>query len=183
MKMTKIFHLVLAFTLVLFFAECKNNQYQKELARIDSLKTVLNQSEKKLGEIDTNMLSEKFEVYEKNTSFISENYPDKKRDSSWNTICQYGLIDEPLGGFKNEQYHLKKELMFSRKQLDSLKFDIQNGNIEKKKMNEYIKSESDAVSMVEKMIKMTVEEAKIELNRFDALNPKIEKIIMNLKKK
>jgi hypothetical protein len=183
MKMTKVLHLILALFVILFFVECKNNKYKKELARIDSLETVLNQSEKKLTEVDTNMVREKYKVYKKNISFISENYPNKLKDPNWNTLCQYGLIKKPLRDFNNELPHLRKELMFSRKQLDSLKFDIQNGNIEKEKINEYVKSESDAVNVIEQMVKMTVEGAKTELNRFDTLNPKIEKILMGIKKK
>jgi len=181
--MYKISHLVLAFVMILSFTECKNNQYKKELARIDSLKIVLNQAEKKLAELDTNVVHEKYKEYKKNLNFITANYPDKKKDPNWNTLCQYSMIDEPLGGFNNEQHHLKNELMYSRKQLDSLKFDIQNGNVEKEKMNIYIESESNAVADLEQKIKEAIETAQTELNRFDTINPKIEKIIKSIKKK
>jgi valyl-tRNA synthetase len=101
----------------------------------------------------------------------------------WNTICQFGLIEKPLRDFSSEQSKIKKELKFSRKQLDSLKFDIQNESIEKKEMKEYIESESDAVAEIVQTIKITNENTKTELNRFDTLNPKIEIIIKKIKKK
>jgi hypothetical protein len=183
MKLTKIFHLILALSVILFFVECKNNKYQKEIAKIDSLKTVLNKVEKKLTEIDTNVVHEKYKKYKENMNVISVNYSYNKKDLGWNTICQYGKIEKPLRDFSSEQGDIKKELKFSRKQLDSLKFDIQNGNIEKKEMSEFIESESDAVAEIVQTIKITNENTKTELNRFDTLNPKIEIIIKKIKKK
>lgn len=168
--------------IMLFFVACNPNKNKKELSQIDSLKTVIKKTESLLLEIDTTVINEKYEKYKYNIAYLRENYTEKENDINWSTLGQYGLIKKPLKDFVLNKNHYFKEITYSEKQLDNLRIDIQNGAIQESKIKENIQSEMDAANFLEQNVKNTVGAAKTELNRFDSLNPKIEKIIEENKK-
>ena len=97
-------------------------------------------------------------------------------------MTAYGVINSPLKSFIRDYHGLYKEIRFSENQLDSLKADIQNNNITKEKIQEYIKDETNAVSTLKSRVMICVKYTRDNLKLYDSLTPKIIRVIEKLKK-
>ena len=164
------------------FASCNNNKYKKEISKIDSLYIIIDSIEKTLSTIDTVNIRNIYKEYSENINEIKENFNDKKEDSVWSVITNYGVIKTPLKNYVNDFRGYYNEIKFSKKQLDDLKADIKDGNIKEEKISDYTKNETEAVIKLKELVEINVNGVKEKLKLFDSLNPKVIKIINNLKK-
>lgn len=175
---------IICFLLIvsLGFAACKNNKHVKEIKAIDSLSTVIDSIALTLSSIDTNKIRITYKTYSDNINLIKNNFKDKKEDSVWSVITTYGIIKKPLKSFINDFPVFYSEIEFSRQQLDSLKIDINNGDIKDNKIAEYTKTEAEAVISLKQEVEISVKTTKDRLKLFDSLNPKVNRVIEKLKK-
>jgi DNA polymerase I-like protein with 3'-5' exonuclease and polymerase domains len=164
------------------FTACKNNKHVKEIKAVDSLYTVIDSIEKTLASIDTNNIRLTYKTYSENINLLKKNFKDKKEDSVWSVMTTYGIIKKPLKSFINDYPDFYSEIEYSRHQLDSLKIDINAGNIKDDKIAEYTKTESEAVYNLKQQVEISVSTAKERLKLYDSLNPKVIKVIAKLKK-
>ena len=178
--MKKIIFLLIVLPLV--FYSCNHKTHPKKVARIDSLFKVVDSVEKKLGEVDTINIKKVYKEYLDNLGLISMYFNNKKDDSTWSTITAYGVINSPLKSFVKVYSSLYKEIKYSRKQLDSLKYDIENDNLEKEKIDSYTNNECNAVNTLKMQSFSEANGAIINLRLFDSLNPKVIRVIERLKK-
>lgn len=173
---------VVIIILPLCFPACKSDKHAKEIKTIDSLYTVIDTIEKNLNSADTIKIKVVFEEYMKNIGQIRDCFNDKKGDTTWKTITSYGIIKKPLKKFLNDYSALYEEIRYSRKQLDNLKADIEGENIQKDTILEYTKNETAAVNSLKQIVNITVKGVKTNLKLFDSLNPKVIRVIEQLKK-
>lgn len=178
--MKKLLTVILISTVA--FCGCGGKKHPRITAKIDSLYIVIDSIEKNLFSTDTVIIKKAFEEYSTNIGLIRDNFNDKKEDSVWSVITTYGLIRKPLKDFIRNYPGYYKEIKYSRNQLDSLKADIENGNIEENKVKEYADYEADAVNSLKILVDISVNGAKEKLKLFDSLNPKVIKVIDKLKK-
>lgn len=178
--MKKLLIIILISTVA--FMGCGGKKHPKMMAKIDSLYSVIDSIEKKLSSVDTIEVKKVFEEYSENIGMIKENFKDKKEDSVWKVITNYGIIRKPLKNFIKDYPGLYKEIKYSRKQLDSLKADIEKGIIDGSKVKEFTNSEADAIKSLRQVVDISVNGAKGKLKLFDSLNPKVIKVVDKLKK-
>jgi len=178
--MKKLIFLFLIVPLV--FISCNHKTHPKKIARIDSLLKVVDSIEKNLSKIDTINVKKVYEEYQDNLGMISAYFKEKKEDSTWSTITAYGVINSPLKKFVKDYSSLYHDIKYSRKQLDSLKYDIEHDNLEKEKVDTYTNNECTAVNALKMQSFSDVKGAIIELRLFDSLSPKIDRVIEKLKK-
>jgi Skp family chaperone for outer membrane proteins len=170
--------------LPLGFMACKSNKHAKEIATIDSLYTVIDSIQKTLSTIDTVKIRKVVKEYTASISQIKENFKDENRkdEDLWKTITTYGIVKKPLRNFNRDFPAYYREIKFSRKQLDSLRADLKDGNIEEEKAPKYTKDEALAVNELKQKIESTVKVTQENLKLFDSLTPHVSKIIEELKK-
>ena len=172
----------LSLSLPFFFISCNNNKHPKEIKKIDSLITVIDSIEQNLINADTAKIRSVYNIYLNNIDQIKENFNDKKEDSTWSVITTYWIIRKPLKEFFKKCPHFFNEINFSKKQLDSLKTDINNNNIPENKISEYTKTEADAVNNLMQEVSVSINLVNDRIHLFDSLNPKVIKVIEKLKK-
>jgi hypothetical protein len=170
-----------AILLPFFLISCNNFKHSKEISKIDSLLTVLDSAKAKLHELDTIYVKNCYDKYLDNLKQIREKFKGKKDELTFRTMEQYGLINKPLRNFLRNFDNFNKEINYSKAQLKNLKCDIKNNKIDKEKIAEYIDTESKAVNTLNKKINISVNSSKKYIKKFEKLNPKIYKIIKDLK--
>jgi len=164
------------------FTACKSNKHVKEIKAVDSLYTVIDSIEKTLAGIDTTQIRKTYKTYLDNIGLLKKNFKDKKEDSVWSVMTTYGIIKKPLKSFISDYPGYYSEIEYSRNQLDSLKIDINSGNIKDDKIAEYTKTEAEAVNSLKQQVEISVNITKDRLKLYDSLNPKVIKVIEKLKK-
>jgi hypothetical protein len=172
--------LIIAISAILF--SCGGSKYKAELKTIDSLNTVIDSIQAKLSGIDTVKIKNDFKDYMSNISKLKKYFNDKKEDSTWQLMTSYGAVKSSLKSFIREYPGYYSEIKFSRGQLDSLKIDIESGNLQQDKIKEYTKTEAEAVSILKTNVRMSVEGTQLKLKLLDSLNPKVNLLIEKLKK-
>jgi len=180
--MRKFFFIALTLALPAFFLSCNESKYKAERKTIDSLKVVLDSVQLKMGQVDTVMFTNEYKEYLANISLLKEYFNDKKEDSTWQIMTSYGAVRVSLKSFAKNYPEFYSELACSRKKLDSLKGDIEAGNLEKEKIREYTKNEADAVINLKTLVGTAIKSAKTGLKLLDSLNPKVIRLIKQLKK-
>ncbi|MFH0865251.1 MAG: hypothetical protein V1904_03600 [Bacteroidota bacterium] len=180
--MKKYFIIALTLALPAVFFSCNESKYRAELKTIDSLNIVLDSIHNKLGEIDTILIKKEYKEYLGNIELLKKYFNDKKEDSTWKIMTSYGAVKSSLKQFISDYPGFYSEISFSRTQLDSLKKDIKSGDLEKEKIKEYTKTESEFVSKLETLVNLSVGRAKLKLELLDSLNPEVTEVIGKLKK-
>lgn len=180
--MKKYFIIVLSLAFPAFFFSCNESKFKTELKTIDSLNVALDSVRIKLREVDTVIIEKSYKEYLAKIAQLKNYFNDKKEDSTWQLMGSYGAIKTSLKPFAKNYTEYYSELEYSRKQLDSLKSDIESGNLEKGKIKDYTKTEAEAVSKLMTLVAASVEGAKTGLKLLDSLNPKVDKVIGRLKK-
>lgn len=163
-------------------SSCTSTKNHPQLSTIDSLNLVLDTLEKTLNSVDSAKVNKTFSEYQGNIKKIKEYFDDKKDDSTWSTITVYGVIRKPLKEYKKNISVFSENILYSRKQLDSLKSDIKANNIPEDKIKEYTKAEVDAVYSLKQQVNIIIPHTLETLHLFDSLNPKVIKIIEKLEK-
>jgi len=173
--------LPLSFLIVLFIT-CNNPDRSSEIAKIDSLYTVLDTIAVNLKEVDTAGIKTRNTEYWDNINEIKKNYNGTPGDTAWTIVTQYGGIKKTFKKFLFNYHFWEKEIAFSKEQLDSLKYDVENNLITKEDFKKYFKGEEEAVNSLNQDIFFSIKNVDIYSGVFDTLNPKIIKVIETLKK-
>mgnify|MGYP001571848723 FL=1 len=174
--------IITAVAALCLLSACKSYKHQKELQTIDSLNIVIDSIERNLSQADTGRVKKIFAEYTQNLESIKENFDDQKDDSTWPALTAYGIINKPLKNFLKNFNGFCEEISYSRKQLDSLRTDIENGNIPEENISSYSKTEADAVNDLKTTVDLALRDVNDKMHLFDSLNPKIIRIIERLKK-
>lgn len=120
------------------------NQYEKEIASIDSCMAVLDSIETKMQGIEFDSLVMMVAHVERNESEYKEFYVDDTLDSDFGLHMTYCKgIRKTMKGAKGKQKEFQDEIAALRVQLTTLKEDILNGVLKKDQINEYLHNERD----------------------------------------
>ena len=178
MKHFKIFLKFSFFAIIGFalFSSC-SQKYSEEISRVDSLQLSLDVIDAKLYELDSNQVYVLYNKYTDTWARLSKVFPDV-RDENWGTLCAFENIKSGIKGFKKHYSKLTKELEKSKIQLNSLKEDLKNENIEIEKFEEFYNSEVQAIFQLGLVTNLTIDNAKEGIVRFDSLSPIMEKVIL-----
>lgn len=179
--MSKYILLVISIAISAAFFACGEKKYTAEVKTIDSLNIVLDSIQEKLDNVDTIKLKKDYKQYLSNIGLLKKNFNDKKEDSTWQLMTSYGGIKSALKTFIRDCPGYYEEIRFSRGQLDTLKADIESGDLEPEKIGQYTKAEADAVSNLNTLVSVSLESVCSRLELLDSLNPKVMVLIKKLK--
>lgn len=174
-------HKILSLFLISLLISCNNNNNKAEIERVDSLKNELASIENIILKIDSNKISQVYSEYLDNIKTIKANFSEKDDEYIWNAITQYGYIRKPLRNYFRRIPDIKIELEYSLKKLDTLKRDIRKNNISKDDFNKYFDDERINTATLKNFTELTINQALVEMHKFDSLNPVIVDVIEKLK--
>lgn len=173
----------LSFCLLICFAfiSCNKPDHGKTIGRIDSLLLVVDSLEKKFSEIQADTLRYYFLKSKSNidtiNSLLGKQIPDAVFMQSYGV---YTLVFRNLKRGLPLIERMGKELGYSRKQLETLRFDLKEGNIEPDSLVErYFLDEKFAVDKIQSELFLKVSLLPSQVN--DMKNS--EKVVMEYKEK
>lgn len=160
---------------------CTGNHHNDKFAKIDSLNMVLDETVLIFEEMNIDSISMLFSVFQDNSEKIKEYYT-KEDEEGWEIICRYTDLKKPFRNVVEYNDNIRKELNYSRQQLDSLKYDLRNNILTEELVIRYLSEEEKAIGTLHKMISNNLSTSKIIIEDFDSLNTLVEEIIEDIKK-
>jgi len=173
--MTKI-----VFGLLIILTACTGSHDSEELQKIDSLSMVLDETELMFAEIEIDSLSKFYSVFQSNSDDIKTFY-NKEDEEEWQTICRYSDLKKPFRNVVEYYDNIITELEYTRQQLDSLKFDLENNLLSEEQQSKYIADEEKAVGYLHQTVYKNLATSKVVMKDFDSLNTLVEKVIVKIK--
>ncbi len=167
--------------LAVVLVSCMQDRYADQIKSLEGLNNVLTESEQKLAAIDTSRLLLVRETVDFNLNYIETHYNDTIDKEFAIFLSNYNTIRKGYKRFNQKYTNLKKELEYSRKQIIDLKADLEANLIDEKKVEDYYHTEEMAVNTFEASLKKFLEGLEFSFERFDELNPEVEKIVNDLK--
>lgn len=180
--MNRISISLLTLALLLSVFSCKTSDNQISIQKIDSLLTVVQRADSLFLSIDSTKVSESFSSFEATSKEFGKYFTDEQ-DSNWTTITSYANIKKPLRNFLRQYPDLRHEIDYSQHQLLSLKESLKAKKIPEDSVDYYVDSETGAVFMLEQSLSFIVNDAAIELRRYDSLQPLMISLLEMYKKR
>lgn len=169
MRLTIIYISILSFLLI----SCNNTHNHKFLVQIDSLDLHLENAIKEYSIIDSTTLAKIRENVITNCNRI-----DYKVDSSFNKlIIPYSQINKSIKQILKMDFYINTEIQKSRIQISDLHHDADKNLIDTNLLLQYIEDEKKAVNILIERMNYNYLRVISETNRYDSLNPLIEKQI------
>ena len=163
-------------TVILFLSiliSCSVSEKQQYfIEKIDTLETVFDSVSNQYILIDTVELFNSYDLINANLLRLS-NIDTVLSD----TIKIYAFIQKSFKRFAAEHHAISEEIDYSKNQLLTLKNDIINDNISDESMEKYYFEEKEAIDNLMHKIRFNVQSIEYQLQSFDHLNEKMEKII------
>lgn len=186
--MQRIIHyIVITVTLFLLFS-CGSKIENAETRIIDSLLTVLDNSEKMLEEIDFEKMEESAKIADEELEKIKPLINDTLNRDKVFLISNYSIVsgeeEEEGGGKKGEgsdyeevrEKYMEKELELCRKQLKNLKHDFSSGEMDEASFKKYYEVEKEKALQIISFIAMESTSHTYRLALFDSLHPLVIKL-------
>jgi predicted nucleic acid-binding Zn-ribbon protein len=160
---------------LLLFAGCHTNKYPKEIALLDSLQQVLTESSKQYHSLDTLEVQKIFGEIQSDLKFIRAHH--KVTDTLTKQVAQqlnaYAQVYGVMAALIERQHAVEKELLYSMKQLQSLKTDIEKKQWEEKEVQTYCEQEKEAVQHLQQVVVKALQAYTENRTRYNELKPEI----------
>jgi len=174
-------YILIFLVLGLSFSSCKN-AFEKEIGEVESLLSIVNDTEKSLLSVDTARVFSAKRQMEKDLAEINKTKDTLTKEEAFK-------IDE-LFASKKGIYRLTEnysnfigQINFSKSQLTNLKQDLENGLMTKEAFTENIAKEQTYVLELNKEINKGVDGLEVNLEKLRLFRPEIEELIEQLKQK
>lgn len=165
-----------AATVILFLSiliSCSITEKQQHfIEKIDSLETVFDSVSNQYLLLDTVKLFNSYNLI--NTNLLRLSNIDTILSD---TVKIYAFMQKSFKRFVAEHHSISEEIPYSKNQLLTLKNDIRNGNMSDKSMKKYYFEEKEAIDNLMHKIRFNVQSIEYQLQSFDHLNEKVEKMI------
>jgi len=178
----KLHFILLAITAVVL-AACSPGYNKEQMAKADSLLGHLDNVTTKLESMDTVIVDKYYRTANEALKFIQDNYTDTMEKEAGFLLSDYQVTRKSLRRLRETYIEEVDMLEYSRKQLSDLKTDIKNNLLTEEHFNEYFNAESEAVSRLIESIENMSSWHQSTIKKFEERNPKVQKIVEELKQK
>ena len=166
--------IVSAIAVAIFFSSCMNEEQQKQMGKIDSLRITLDTVSQNFNSVDSAEVAKYFnQVLSNNDAFDSVPEGNKDKD----LISRHRETERNLRRYMASYDRINNKLEKSYNQLDSLAYDVKNDLIPEGKFDSYLQDEKQAINRLQDMTNYVVETSKKELGRRDSLQNAVEKYL------
>jgi hypothetical protein len=156
-------------------SSCRHNNYSKELVTLDSLQRVLDSSSTQYKKLDTAAMRRMFTTIQLDLKFIrdSRRPADTLNFQDAQQLNTYAQVYSILGALIQRQPGVEKELLYTSKQLLSLKSDVEKGKWEEKEVQHYCAQEREAVAHLQGVVKKALSAFQESKMRYEDVQPKV----------
>jgi len=167
----------LAIVSIVAFSSCNNAVKKKQLAKIDSLITIIDTTGNKLNTINKDTVTKKYETYKQTNKKVAEHYQKYRNEENWNYLCNYQNVRKPFKTMVLNYNSFNADLKSAREQLENLKHDVQEGLISKEEFDNYFILEAKNTNEISFKINKQVESVLNQYKNFDTIQPYMLKLI------
>jgi hypothetical protein len=190
--MNRTIYFAIAVVMISAILSCRSKKENAETRVIDSLLTVLDNSEKMLEEIDFEKLEQSAKIASHNLEKVKPLITDTLNRDKVFLMSNYAIVcgeeEEEGGGKKAEgsnyeevrEKYMEKELVLCKKQLKNLKHDFISEEMDETSFKKYYELEKEKALQIISFIAM---ESTSHIHRqamFDSLHPLMVKMIDSL---
>lgn len=174
---------ITAFVVIIFglIAGCNTKHYDKEVAEVDSLLTVMQNANTKLMSVDSAKVERYFANSEHLLDYLDANYKDTMELETAVLVSEYAYIKKVLGKYGKQKKEYLELMTFNNKQLAALKADLEHGVSPEDSVPIYLETEAKAVDGLNKSIHAIVENVEIQFVKYDSLHPQVQEMVNALK--
>lgn len=167
----------LAIISIFAFSSCNQAVKKKQLAKIDSLITIIDTTANHLNAINKDTVAKKYEAYKETNQKVAEHYQKYRNEENWYYVCNYQNVRKPFKTMVFNYSTFKSELTSSREQLENLKHDVQKGLISEEEFNNFFTLEAKNTNEISFKINKQVESVLNQYKNFDTIQPYLLKLI------
>jgi len=174
--------IVLIFASLAFFS-CKPNPYKEEVKELDQLISEVEKSSTKLVKIDTTGLAQKWKEYKENVNTITGVYKEEKDTIGKELamiLSDYRQLKKPYSEYKNAYSSTMEELKFTKKQLVTLKHDLENNILEQPVAAKMMQSEKMAARKIIEQVEQLARTDSVTEVKAAKINTTIDSVITSL---
>lgn len=136
------------FSLIIMISSCGPNIPKEKMAQIDELKVILDSAEQRITAIDSTETFDIIQSYQERLEFYQNTLKDTLPREEASFVDSFFRLRKMLTKFTASYTPIRSELKISKKQLEDLRFDAENGLLEEKHFDEYIELERENVNKV-----------------------------------
>jgi len=178
MKKLFIFGLIIA-----AFGSCMHVNVDQELTQIDSLTTIIKDTEIKLDEIDLDKVKTLQEQMSNQIMLVKSFYGDSIEWESAKMLNKYHNANKSFRKYIDKHSYIKDELTYSYDQLSDLRAVLSNNIISTDTFHLYFEKECKAAQELEELIQNEIHKAKSSLETYKECLPKVEELLSEQKPK
>ncbi len=158
----------------LLFSACMNtDKYNEKVKQLDSLSLLIDSAEIKFSSIDTSKIKNYSIEISQNLRLFEKSNTNTITNETTILLAEYGRCLKCFEEINSEYSKLKNELTESKEQLENLIHDLKMDKVEETKAAGFIQEELIASSNSYQLIMAVENFYKVNLTKFEALNPKI----------
>lgn len=167
--------------MILGFTSC-NNSNKKEIGEVDALLATVLESEKSLLSIDTSVVFTAKRQMDMDMAEIKMINDTLTREEAFKLDDIFGS-KKRMSKLMNNYPGLIRQIEFSKKQLNNLKQDLENGLVKKEDFQKHYLTEQTEVMTLNTQINKTVGGLDFALEKLEADRPELLELIENKKLK
>ncbi len=168
------------FPIILAFVSCSQINIEKELLSMDSLQTIIIETETKAKEIDVETIKIYKESMEDQFDLLKTKYSDSINWETAKFLNRYHKIKKSFLKYLDKNLMFEDEIAYSQDQLKNLKHDLKENIIPLDTFKSNFTEELKAVKDLKLLIDREVGNLKNTLNEYKEANPKVEELIKKL---
>ena len=167
--------------LALWLTSC-SHPYEKEMAEIDEMLSVLDDAEKQINSIDTMNLQAFFSTYDGQIRYLQQHYQPNTIDTVFaKALTGYKAVKWLGPTFAENKRLAREEITFSRTNLKALRENLSAKKFTSEEAAEYMKDEKQAVGEIVTGIAMMIKSANLARQMFEQYYPVVEAEIAKIK--
>ena len=170
---------VLFLAIILTFTACKNG-YEKEVGEVDSLMSIVSETEKSLFSVDTSRAYSAKRQIEADLKFIATMGDTLDKETAFR-LDEYYSGKKKLYRFSENYDDFIRQLNFSKDQLTNLKQDLNNGKIKKDDFNKYYQTEQSSIMELNSKIHKSIDGIEVAIQKMEIDRDDILEIFEGLK--
>ena len=160
---------------------CTHVNVDKELAQIDSLTTVIINTEIELDEIDIDKVTTLQEQMSNQIMLVKSVYGDSIEWEKAKMLNKYHNANKSFRKYIDKHSYIKDELTYSYDQLSDLRAVLSNNIISTDTFHLYFEKECKAAQELGELIQNEVHKAKSSLDTYKECLPKVEELLSEQK--
>lgn len=179
--MKKLLFLFVAFCSLLTSTSCDQQLRKKRLARIDSLESHLNGVQDVLNNVDSVLLENRIRDIDQTSNWVYDNITDTLSAKPGLLFGDYMRSKKYLGQALTRYKDVRNELIYSKKQINTLRTDVQNGFYSQEEFKAYFDVEATSISKLNEAADELQSNYEMSTERYQKFKPGVNQLVDSIK--